>query len=66
MQIEIYADRIKCDGCASAIRAALGEIPGVQSVSVDVATGKVSTEADQDVTDAVKATLERIGYPPRV
>jgi len=65
MEYRIDADNIKCEGCASTIRDALGRISGVHEVVVEVATGRVSVEADEGLREAITAALQASGYPER-
>jgi copper chaperone len=65
MEYRIDADNIKCEGCASTIRDALGRISGVHEVVVEVATGRVSVEADVGLREAITAALQASGYPER-
>jgi copper chaperone len=56
---------VKCQGCANNIQEGLGVIVGVETVSVDVATGKVEvTGADMDRQN-ITAKLAELGYPER-
>jgi copper chaperone len=65
MQFIIDAENIRCGGCASTIREALGRISGVHEVEVEIATGRVTVAADEGLRDAITAALETSGYPER-
>ena len=65
MEYIIEADNIKCGGCASAIQDALGKLDGVQAVSVDVDSGRVTVTAEDGLRDELAATLEASGYPEK-
>jgi copper chaperone len=65
MEYKIDAENIKCEGCASTIRDALGRISGVQEVVVEIATGQVTVAADEGLHDAIRAALQASGYPER-
>jgi copper chaperone len=65
MEYVIVADNIKCDGCASSIKDALGKLDGVQAVDVDVDSGRVTVTADDGLRDVLAATLEASGYPEK-
>lgn len=55
---------IGCDGCVRAIENELSELPGVQTVSGDVATKMVHVEWTPPASwDTIKATLAEIEYP---
>ena len=65
MEYRIDAENIKCEGCASTIRDALGRISGVHEVEVEIATGRVTVAADEGLRDAITAALQASGYPER-
>lgn len=62
---QAHASDISCEGCANAIKRALGALPGVQTVQVDVPGKNVIVQHDPAlVKDAdLKARLEKAGYP---
>ncbi len=52
-----------CDHCVRAVQTEVEKLPGVTGVEVDLATGTVTVEADQPVTDeAFGAAVEEAGY----
>ena len=65
MQIEIEAQNIKCGGCASAITTGLMEDTRIEKVEVDVASGRVTVEAGDDIRADIEAKLAALGYPPK-
>jgi len=65
MSYTIAVENIKCGGCASAIQDALGKLDGVQAVSVDVDSGRVTVTAEDGLRDELAATLEASGYPEK-
>jgi copper chaperone len=65
MQLVIDVDNIKCGGCAGSIRKGLSENPRVQSVEVDISTGRVSVEADGDIRADLVTRLGQLGFPER-
>jgi len=65
MQYRIDVENIKCEGCASTVRDALGRIGGVHEVEVDIAAGRVTVAADEGLRDAITAALQASGYPER-
>jgi copper chaperone len=65
MKYEIDAENIKCEGCASTIRDALGRIGGVHTIAVEIATGRVTVEADEGLRGTITAALKDSGYPER-
>jgi len=64
METRFTAPDITCEGCAGTIKKALGAIPGVSSVSVDVATKVVTIDHGERVPrEAIEAALKGVGYP---
>ncbi len=62
------APDIECDGCATAIKNALGKLPGVTVVAVDV-DGKqiaVTHEPTTASVDGLVAALDKAGFPATV
>lgn len=64
MTLKVEVENLKCGGCASGIRKALSGLPGVQSVSVDLARDEVSVEGDVS-RETVVDKLRQLGYPPK-
>lgn len=56
---------IKCQGCVSAIRSALQQLPGVKEARPDQVNGKVEVDFEENQVDvqAVLHKLTEIGYP---
>jgi copper chaperone CopZ len=65
MQYIIDAENIKCGGCVSTIKDALGRISGVHEVEADITTGRVTVTADEGIRDKLTAALRESGYPER-
>ena len=54
---------MSCGGCASSVREEIGDIPGVNTVDVDLSSGTVIIEsADPVETAAVEIAVEEAGY----
>jgi copper chaperone len=54
---------MSCGHCATSVREEIGEIPGVNAVDVDLATGAVTIDSDSQVeTAAIKDAVEDAGY----
>ncbi len=52
-----------CGHCAASVREEVGEIPGVQAVEVDVASGAVTIDSVAPVeADAIRSAVEEAGY----
>ncbi|HEY3283817.1 MAG TPA: heavy-metal-associated domain-containing protein [Armatimonadota bacterium] len=62
--LELHAQDITCEGCASAIKRALDKDPGVRDVQVQVDTKQVSVDFDpaQTSEQAIRDRLSRAGY----
>ena len=56
---------IKCDGCASSIREALGKVPGVEGIEVSVAGKTVAVRFDPARVDEerIRTALTGAGFP---
>ena len=60
----LKSSEIECDGCARAIQNAVGKLPGVQSVEVDIAEKKVTVRHEETtVPSAITAAMEKAGFP---
>jgi copper chaperone CopZ len=59
------APAISCEHCRRAIQQAVGVLPGVQSVQVDIPSKRVEVCFDPSAVDRARlqATLEEEGYP---
>ena len=52
-----------CGHCVQAVTQEISKIDGVTSVDVDLASGRVTVEADRPVDDAaVEAAVDEAGY----
>ncbi len=67
METTFIAPDIECAGCAASIQKALGRQDGVQAVTVDVPTRRVTVAFDDARTGRaqVAETLTDIGFPPQ-
>jgi copper chaperone CopZ len=55
---------LKCGGCANSIRKGILTIDGIDEVSVDIETSKVTVNTnDESIIVAVKEKLSSMGYP---
>ena len=58
------APDISCDGCANAIKRAIGGVKGVSEVQVDVAAKRVTVSHGAEATrEDLAARLDRAGFP---
>lgn len=59
----VTAPEIVCGGCASSIKKALGNVEGVATVDVDVASKKVTINHTGDVSrERIVDALDRAGF----
>lgn len=62
MKKVMLVDGMSCGHCEKAVKNALGEVSGVTSVKVDLATKKVEVEGENFVDEALKSAVEDAGY----
>jgi len=53
---------MSCDHCVAAVNAKVGELPGVSSVKVDLASGVVLVRGSSIDAEAVRVAIEAAGY----
>lgn len=59
----VISPDIECEGCANAIKKALGSIPGITVVNVDIAEKKISIQHEPQVTlSALTSALDKAGF----
>ena len=63
MTVEIQ--NMTCDHCKRAVENALRDLPGVQSVQVDVKAGRAQVEGAPDPAQLLAALAEE-GYPAQI
>ena len=52
-----------CDHCERAITEEIGRVPGVESITVDLASGSVSVTASRSIDRAdIAAAVDNAGY----
>jgi len=60
----LSAPDIMCDGCANAIKKALGGLAGVSEVEVDIAAKRVTVSHGVAVSrETLTTALDRAGFP---
>lgn len=64
-QFNINASNIKCGGCAENIKNGLSEMPGVESVEVNVDSGEVAVTVNNLEQSAIENKLNELGYPAK-
>ena len=63
MSQTINVTGMTCQNCVRHVREALGALPGVRSVRVDLASGQVDLDADRQVPQAeLHEALREAGY----
>lgn len=64
-ETKLVSTEISCDGCANAIKKAVGKLPGVESVEVDVPNQTVTVKHDTGAApkSAVTDAMEKAGFP---
>jgi copper chaperone len=61
--VTVNVTGMSCGHCVSSVREELGGIPGVTAVDVDLATGKVTVDSEQEVEPAaIQNAVEEAGY----
>jgi copper chaperone len=52
-----------CGHCVSSVSSELRRLPGVESVDVDLGSGRVTVAGSEDIDDdAVRAAVDEAGY----
>lgn len=63
----LTAPDIVCGGCANAIKKAVGALPGVSAVEVEVDSKRVTVTHEPAAThETLIGTLDRAGFPATV
>ncbi|WP_309571980.1 cation transporter [Deinococcus sp.] len=62
---ELNITGMTCGHCVKAVEGALKSIPGVQTVTVDLASGHATVQGDAD-TQAMLAAVTEEGYAAQV
>lgn len=65
MQTELNITGMTCGHCVKAVEKALGQVEGVQSVQVDLASGKATVQG-QARTEQLLAAVAEEGYAAQV
>jgi copper chaperone len=51
-----------CGHCVASVKEEVGELPGVQSVAVELESGALTVTGEAVSDDAVKAAVQEAGY----
>lgn len=63
MTTTIKIEDMTCGNCVAKVETGLGSIPGVNNVSVDLATGTATIDHNDTVTtDIINTTIEDLGF----
>ena len=62
--VTLNVSGMSCDHCVKAVEGSVGELQGVQKVSVDLAKGQVEIEFDAALVslNKIKETIDDQGY----
>lgn len=61
--VTVTVTGMSCGHCATSVREEVGSIPGVTDVDVDLASGKVTVDSEQQVEpETIKGAVEEAGY----
>ena len=64
--IDLEIGGMGCDGCVATVREALGKVPGVASVTVDLAGASAAVDGTATLDpQALVAAVEDAGYEAR-
>jgi copper chaperone len=60
---KIKIQGMSCDHCVMSVTKALGKLPGIQSLKVDLVKGEASFENSQKIPmDEIRKAVEAAGY----
>lgn len=64
-QVILTVPDISCGHCAATVKGALGPVPGVRAIDVDIPTKRVTVEYDEKQADVerLKTALAAEDYP---
>ncbi|MEO7363192.1 MAG: cation transporter [Gemmatimonadaceae bacterium] len=61
-QVTLQIKGMSCGHCVSAVKQALGEVPGVKIENVAIGSAVISYEPDQTKSTDITAALAEAGY----
>lgn len=62
METTFHIDNMKCQGCAANVEKAAQSIPGVESVSVDLANKTATVSFENVSKEAIQSAIQEAGY----
>ena len=66
MQHVLKIEGMTCGGCVRSVENALGRVPGVSAVTVDLASGSARVAAPEGGGPALVEAVEAAGYDARL
>ncbi|HIE77504.1 MAG TPA: copper chaperone [Candidatus Thioglobus sp.] len=61
--MEIAVENIKCGGCAGSITKKLSSVFGTDNIKIDVGSGTVNIDVNEDQKEHLSRVLQDLGYP---
>jgi copper chaperone CopZ len=61
-KLEMTIEGMHCGGCVKRVTLALQKVDGVEGVSVDVGSAKVTYDADKTQPQVLEDAVNRIGF----
>jgi len=61
--MEIVVENIKCGGCAGSITKKLSSVFDTDNIKVDVGSGTVNIDINEDQKERLSMVLLNLGYP---
>jgi copper ion binding protein len=58
----IEVEGMSCAHCKRALEEAIGRLEGVRSVAVDLGKNQAVVEAEEDMLDTIRRTIDEAGY----
>ncbi len=66
MEMTIYANNIKCEGCIQTIKQRLQQESEIEQVDIELKTGKIMIKTNDNISEAcLNPILRSLGYPPK-
>ena len=64
MELSLFVNNMKCNGCANSIKTSLNKISHVDVKEIDVETGKIVLDVEDESQGVIiREKLEKMGYP---
>lgn len=59
---EVKVKGMTCQHCTASVTKAVETVDGVENVTVDLATGRVTYSGPEEAETAIKGNIEKIGF----